>query len=195
MEPVRADAPNTQMPLDIYLAESKGWERRKEWIDGRLLAMSGGSPRHAAVAVNLVLHLGRLLEGRPCRVTNSDQRLHIEAENAFYYPDVMVVCDAWEASSTDPDSVLNPGLIIEVLSPSTRAHDLGTKLEHYLRIPSARTVLMVDPEAQLVIVHRRHDLGWYRTEQTAGTVATHLGDIPFSAIYSNLGLLPTTATR
>ncbi|MFN5917516.1 MAG: Uma2 family endonuclease, partial [Planctomycetota bacterium] len=106
--------------VEDYLAKEEVSRFKSEYIDGWIRAMTGASIRHNCIAVNCLLNLGNTLRGKPCKPYNSDTKVRIirDDKRRFYYPDVQVVCE-----SNDPLSVFQdrPVLIIEVLSPSTRA--------------------------------------------------------------------------
>lgn len=119
------------MTVAEYLAASAGWEVRYEYVNGEILAMSGGRPRHAAVIANVAVALGSRLRGRPCRVASSDLRIHVPETDAWLYPDLTVIRGPWETAPDDPISVTNPSAVVEVLSPSTRDYDRG---EGWLRM-------------------------------------------------------------
>lgn len=124
-----------------YLALERAAEYKSQYYAGEIFAMAGGSPRHNLISTNVIGELRALLKGRPCKVYPSDQRLKIPATGSYTYPDVSVVCG--EAQFDDEDLLLNPILLVEILSESTEAHDRGKKFEHYMRIPSFREYLLI----------------------------------------------------
>lgn len=135
---------------------------KHELLDGVAYAMAGGSPEHAALAGALIRLLGQALEGRPCRVFTSDLRVRVRESGLTTYPDASVICDRVETDPDDPKghTVVNPTVLVEVLSPSTEDYDRGEKLAHYRRIPSLREVLLVAHDERRVDVWRRRDAGW-----------------------------------
>ena len=126
----------TVVSEDEYLALERKSETKHELINGVIVAMAGASYEHNTTAANLLVALGMRLRGRPCRPLGSDQRIHIPATGLYTYPDVSVVCGKPEFHSKDRDTLLNPRVIIEVLSDSTEAYDRGAKFAHYRGIPS-----------------------------------------------------------
>lgn len=142
-----------------YLALEESSETRYEFIRGDVYAMSGGTPTHAGlqVAVSTVLMLA--VRGRPCRVFSSDLSVRVEATDATFHPDVTVVCGKLETSATDPNAVVNPKVIVEVLSDSTEAYDRGAKAGHYRQIPSLAEYVLVAQNERLVEVHRKNERG------------------------------------
>jgi Uma2 family endonuclease len=140
---------------------------KHEFLDGVIYAMAGGSPEHAAIAMNVGVLLSVALRGRPCRVYSSDLRVRVLETGLETYPDVTVVCGREELDPGDPHVITNPVVLVEVLSPSTETYDRGEKLRHYKQIPSLREVVLVDHREQLVEVHRREDDGTF-TRHEAG---------------------------
>lgn len=177
-----------RLTREDYLALSETWDVRHEWVNGEVYAISGGTSRHAAVAVNIVLALGAALRDRPCRPINGDQRIHVEATDALLYADVGVVCGAFQHADADPHAITNPTVLIEVLSPSTRDYDQGAKFDHYRRLPSLQHYLLVDPDEVHVIHHRRLGEGWLRHDHTQGGVALDAVELELrlDAVYAKL---------
>lgn len=154
-------------------AEYDAFERssnvKHEFLDGVIYAMAGGSPEHAAVAMNVGTLLNVALRARPCRVYSSDLRIRVLDTGLETYPDGTVVCGSAERHPADDLAVTNPVLLVEVLSPSTEAYDRGEKLRHYRAIASLREVVLVDHRQKLVDVHRREEDGsWTRHEAGSG---------------------------
>jgi Uma2 family endonuclease len=130
---------------------------KHEFLGGHVWAMAGGSPAHAAVAANVIAALSAQLRDRPCRVFNGDLRVRVLATGLGTYPDVSVVCGRLETDPADPrgNTVTNPVVLVEVLSPSTEEYDRGEKLAHYRKIPSlAEVVLIAHDERRLEVWHR-----------------------------------------
>jgi Uma2 family endonuclease len=124
-----------------YLALERAAEYKSQYFAGEIFAMAGGSPRHNLISTNVIGELRAQLKGRPCEVYPSDQRLKIPATGLYTYPDVSVVCG--EPQFDDEDLLLNPILLVEILSDSTEAFDRGKKFEHYRKIPSLREYLLI----------------------------------------------------
>jgi Uma2 family endonuclease len=162
---------------------------KHEFFDGQVWAMAGGSPEHAAVAANVIAILGVALRGKPCRVYRSDLRVRVKATGLVTYPDVSVVCGQVERDPEDPKghTVVNPTVLIEILSPSTEAYDRADKLVQYQTIGSLRDVMFVAHDRQEVTVLHRHDDGGWSTSVTGkGGVARlpSLGtELPIDEIY------------
>lgn len=148
---------------------------RHEFLDGQVWAMSGGSPDHAAVASNVTAVLVNHLRDRPCRVYSSDLRVRAQATGLGTYADVTVIYGKLELDPEDKKghTVLNPTVIVEVLSPSTETYDRGEKLGHYKQIPRLEEVLLVAHDRREVeVVRREKDGSWSRHIATTGGSAT-----------------------
>jgi Uma2 family endonuclease len=130
--------------FEEYLAVEEVARVRHEFLDGEIYAMAGGTPEHAALGAAATAMLGAALRGGPCRVYSSDLRVRILQTGLATYPDVTVICGRSERDPQSPTHVVNPTLIVEVLSDGTEDYDRGEKLEHYKRVPSLGAVMLVD---------------------------------------------------
>jgi len=126
-----------------YLALERAAPVKSEFFGGELFAMAGGSPMHSLIAANLIRELGTKLKGRPCKPFTSDLRLKVEATGLCTYPDVSVICGPLLLAAGTDDTVVNPSLLIEVLSDSTEAYDRGEKFLHYRQMASLNEYLLV----------------------------------------------------
>jgi Uma2 family endonuclease len=136
---------------------------RHEYLAGQIYAMAGGTPEHGTYAANVIGALASQLVGRRCRVQTSDVRIRVQATGLVTYPDVSVVCSRAERDSDDPNAIVNPTVVVEILSASTEDYDRGEKLEHYKRIPALREIVLVAHDERRVDVVRRDDDGTWRT--------------------------------
>ena len=146
--------------FEEYLALEEIAAVKHEFLGGHVWAMAGGTPAHAAIAANVIALLSTQLRDRPCRVFTSDLRIRVQATGLGTYPDVTVVCGHLETDAADPrgNTVTNPLVLVEVLSPSTEEYDRGEKLAHYQRISSlAAVVLIAHDERRLEVWHREGD--------------------------------------
>lgn len=152
---------------DEYLALERAAEFRSEYADGQIYAMGGASRRHNTIALNLAAELRAKFGDGPCEAFMADMRVKVEATGLFTYPDVVAVCGKPVLEDeTHLDTLLNPTLIIEVLSQSTEAYDRGKKFEHYRRIPSLQEyVLVAQREVHVDRYMRRGDF-WAMVEFT-----------------------------
>lgn len=158
---------------------------RHEFLDGEIYAMAGGTPDHARLAMNVGAALLSRLGDGPCQVFSSDLRVRSLATGLATYPDVTVVCGPLQRDPQSRDTVVNPRVVVEVLSDSTEEYDRGEKLDHYRTIPSLEAVLLVSHRGQRVTLWSRVADSWQSRELDAGDV--ELGAlglrIPLSDIY------------
>ena len=140
----------------MYLAMERVADTKHELRDGEVFAMAGGSPRHNRLASRCIAELDAALRGKPCVPLGSDQRVHVPARGNYCYPDVTVVCGPVAYHDADPDAIVNPKLIVEVLSPSTRRDDRGAKFEDYRSIASFEEYVLVWQD-QVRVERRRRE--------------------------------------
>jgi Uma2 family endonuclease len=126
-----------------YLAIERKAEFRSEFLNGKMFAMAGASPFHNSVKENLIIEIGSRLKGGPCRSYSSDQRVKVSATGLYTYPDIVIVCGQPEFETGQPDVLINPRIIIEVLSDSTANYDRGLKFRHYQQIESFQEYILV----------------------------------------------------
>jgi len=159
------------MSADEYLAFEGASPSKHEYWHGEVFAMAGASRRHNLLVSNLVRLLGNALLHRPCEVYPSDMRVGSAAGDVFTYPDVTVICG--EPQFAGSDTLLNPLVIVEVLSDSTETYDRGKKFEHYRRIGSVQHYLLVAQNRALIEHYARQSDGtWaYADHRIGDTVA------------------------
>ena len=136
--------PKTFLTPEQYLEIERKAEFKSEYYQGEMFAMSGARSDHNLIVGNLVAFLHPQLRSRPCRVYPSDMRVRVSPTGLYTYPDVVVVCGEPQFVDEELDTLTNPTLIIEVLSPSTEAYDRGRKFEHYRSLRSLREYLLVE---------------------------------------------------
>ena len=149
-----------------YLRAERRAETRSEYHDGAVFALAGASFSHNLIVANLIAHLGAQLKGEPCAVLPSDLRLWIEPARRYVYPDVSVICG--EPRFTDPhqDTIVNPTLLIEVLSKTTESYDRGEKFELYRTLPSVAEYLILAQDRPYCEDFRRQPAGsWVLTAE------------------------------
>src|SRR5690606_2499369 len=114
--------------------------------------MAGGTPDHGAIAANLIASIANRLRDKPCRVYTSDVRIRVQATGLATYPDVTVVCGQEQTDPEDPKraTLINPQVLVEVLSPSTEDYDRGEKLSHYKSVPSLQEIVLVAHEERRI---------------------------------------------
>jgi Uma2 family endonuclease len=154
-----------------YLDLERGLESRNEFFGGEMFARSGGTPRHSQIATNLAAEFRNRLKGKRCVPYNSDLRLKVEATGLFTYPDLSVVCGPLQFAPGTDDTVVNPRLIIEVLSDSTEAYDRGKKFENYRQMPSLREYLLVGQKEPRIEQFVRQENEQWLLREAAGLEA------------------------
>ena len=149
---------NTPLDPEADLALERVAETKSEYIDGQMVAMSGASFEHVTVGGNIYGQLFAKLRGGPCRALTSDLRVH--AHGGYFYPDVTVVCGQPELGGPPRDTLQNPTVIFEVLSPSTEQRDRTVKFRAYRRIPSLQAYVLVAQDQAWVDIFRRQGDVW-----------------------------------
>jgi Uma2 family endonuclease len=172
-----------------YLAIERKAEFKSEYCDGRMLAMAGARYRHNAVAANSIRQFGNGLEGSNCRVLTSDMRVCTNPNGLFTYPDVVVVCGEPSFLDDEFDTLLNPILLVEVLSPSTQHYDRIAKFELYRSIPSLRDYVLIAQDRTHIELYSQQPDGrwllWETNDINAIMAVPSLGiEIPVRAIYA-----------
>ena len=191
-----AEQATKRLSYQAYLELERTSEDKHEWYDGRILAMAGGTPNHAAIGTNLTALFRNGLRGSPCRPWNSDLRVRIPETGLATYPDLSIVCGGLETHPEDPDAATNPTALFEVLSKSTEAYDRGSKFrDHYATLTSLRHYVLVAQYEQLVEHWQRNDDGtWNVSHLRAGDTLRLLGaEIPIEAVYEDAEILPEEA--
>lgn len=171
---VPVNRPARNVPTYTY-AEYRSFEdanpAKHEYVDGQILAMAGGTPAHARLQGSVLFALERALEGTPCQPFPSDLRVKIRATSMATYPDATVVCGPIETDPDDPHAVVNPTVLVEVLSDRTEAYDRGEKFEHYRQIPSLREFVLVSHRERRIDVWGRDPQGeWHQRQGGRGEV-------------------------
>ncbi len=147
-----------------YLARERAAETKSEYYGGHIFAMADGSEEHNLICSNLVRLLGNQLAPRGCRTYTSDMRVLVEESGLYTYPDVTVVCGKPQFASDRHDTLVNPLVVVEVVSPSSREYDRGYKAEMYRSRESLRAYVIVEQDRRYVEVHTRGEAGaWLLT--------------------------------
>ncbi len=150
--------PDSFMSVEDYLAlDNNSQDARYEYLDGEVRMLAGGSTYHSALISRLGAVLERALENSSCWTYNSDIRLEL-SESYYVYPDLSVSCD--EGDQRLEHSILQPCIVVEVLSPSTEAVDTGEKMRYYLEHPTIQEYIIVDSLSIWIEVYHREDDGW-----------------------------------
>src|SRR5213594_1853290 len=151
-----------------YLALERAAEIKSEFVDGEMFAMAGGTRQHSRIKVKLIGALERRLSGSSCQVFDSDMRVKVEATGLYTYPDVHVACENLQFEDEREDTLLNPKIIVEVLSDSTASWDRGKKFWHYRRLESLHEYVLVSQDAPLVEHYTRQPDGNWLLEVLEG---------------------------
>lgn len=147
-----------------YLTLEENADYRSEYIHGEIYAMSGASFKHVIIATNIVAGLHAQLKGKPCRVLSVDMRVQSEHADFYTYPDIAIVCDKPEMDVRN--TLKNPRVIIEILSPSTAAYDRNEKFSYYKNILSLEEYILIDQEKPFFESFRKTATGWLQTTAT-----------------------------
>ena len=149
-----------------YLALEQDGDVKYEFHDGFITAMAGGTPRHGQLTSNINRALGNSLvnQDKPCIVFSSDVKVRISSTNRTFYPDLSVVCDTPETSQVDQHAIINPQLLVEVLSNNTAAFDRGAKFTHYRQLVSLREYVLISQDEIMVDTYYRTDNGTWEIE-------------------------------
>ncbi len=153
-------SPSHYYTPEEYLALERAADYKSEYIDGEIFAMSGGSRRHSLVATNVASELRAALRDLPCEVHGSDLRVNVDEADLYTYPDVTVICGDPEFADAENDTLVNPAVIVEVLSPRTEAYDRGAKFARYRLLPSLRVYMLVAQDRPRVEWYTRGPDGW-----------------------------------
>ncbi len=173
-----------------YLALERLAEFKSEYIEGRIVALAGAPDAHTTISQNIQGELRIRFRGGPCRSWANEMRVQVEDGRRYTYPDVVAVCGEIQFRDRVRDTIINPVLIVEVLSPSTEAYDRGEKFKHYREIESLRDYVLVAQDRPLVERYTRHGDFW-PSQAVAGLDAelelTSVGcSIPLREIYENV---------
>jgi len=147
-----------------YLAFERKATTKHEYLNGQIVAMSGASFAHNFITVNIATHLNIQLMDGECRVATSDMRVKVTEIDSYFYPDVVVVCGEPVPEDNVFDTLLNPTVIVEVLSPSTETYDRGEKFEHYQQIASLKDYILISQDKVHIEHYCRQETGWLQTE-------------------------------
>lgn len=157
--------PKARCTPEEYLALERSSREKHEYFAGEIFAMGGASERHNLIVTNVVGELRRQLKGRPCKTYASDMRVKVAATGLYTYPDVVVVCGDARFDDEQRDTLLNPTVLIEVLSKSTEAYDRGEKSEHYRQLESLAEYLLISQDKyHLEHYLRQPDHHWLLSE-------------------------------
>ena len=157
--------PKVFLTPEEYLATERVAERKSEYREGDVFAMSGASKRHNLITGNFFASIHHQLKGRPCEVYVSDMRVKVSQTGLYTYPDIVVACGRILFDDDQRDTLKNPTVIIEVLSQTTEGYDRGMKFEHYRRLESLKEYVLVSQDKPHAEVYaRQQDDSWLLSE-------------------------------
>lgn len=161
-----------------YLALERAAEYKSQYLDGEIFAMTGASRRHNLLAANVLATFHTQLRKRPCEIYPSDMRVKVNPTGLYTYPDVVVVCGEPLFDDEQKDTLLNPTVLVEVLSKSTASYDRGEKFEHYRKLGSLAEYLVIAQDKYHVEQYvRRPDNQWLLAETEDLQKTVHLPSI------------------
>jgi Uma2 family endonuclease len=186
------------LPAQTYLTPSEylTWERKQpfknEYHNGQIIAMSGASRSHNRITVDITIQLGNQLMDSDCEVFANDMRVRTSPTVSYFYPDVIVVCGEPRFEDDTFDTLLNPILAVEVLSPSTAAFDRGEKFEHYKQLASLQEYLLISQDSVRVEHYFLQETQWlhntFQRLEDVLSLASIECEVPLRAIYRRVVL-------
>ncbi len=178
----------TAITPEEYLALERKADVKSEYFNGELFVISGASRKHNQISTNLVRILGNELLDEPCNVYASDMKVKIEKFNKYSYPDIVVACEEEKFEDEQEDVLLNPLIIIEILSDSTKACDRGQKFFHYQSIDSfVEYILVSQKSSQIEKFVRQTDNTWnysvFHNTEDLVHISSIKCDLPIKEVY------------
>jgi Uma2 family endonuclease len=181
-----------------YLVFERAAHERHEYRDGEILAMAGGTYKHGLILANVIRELGNALKGKPCRALESNLRVRIPRTPLYTYPDASVVCGEpkYDPSDEALETITNPRVLLEVLSPSTEGYDRGAKFTRYRQIETLEEYVLISQDVPRVEVFLRHADGtWLFTAfsglETRAKLAALGIELPLAEIYAGVEMEAT----
>ncbi|MEI6778909.1 MAG: Uma2 family endonuclease [Chloroflexales bacterium] len=159
--------PKRDMTEAEYLDHERASITKSEYYDGHVYAMTGAKEPHNLIAGNVIASLHGQLRRKPCRVYPSDMRVKVVQTGLNTYPDVVVLCGVPQFVDEKHDTITNPIVIIEILSPSTERYDRGMKFRHYRSIETLRDYILIAQDRQHIEHYTRHENGQWLFEETS----------------------------
>lgn len=169
-----AAEPKTFLTVQDYLEIERRSETKHEYVDGVVVAMVGASAEHNRIQSSVIAHLYPPLRQHGCEIFGGDMRVGIESLNLYTYPDLAIVCATPRFSSGAPEALLNPVLLVEILSPSTERYDRVKKFARYRQIPSLREYVLIAQDIPMIEHYVRQGDGtwlWSAVERLEDTLA------------------------
>ena len=173
-----------------YLTAERRAEYKSEYIYGEIFAMSGASRAHNIITVDITTELNIQLRKRGCEIYSGDMRVKTKPTGSYFYPDAVVVCDKPRFEDNVFDTLLNPILVVEVLSPSTEAFDKGEKFAHYQELMSLQEYILVSQDRMRVEHHRLIEAQWvgntFEAPEDVLTFNSIECELPLKDIYTRI---------
>ena len=176
--------PKTKLTSEEYLEFERKSEEKHEYFDGEIFAMSGAKRNHNKIVANLSGLIWQHLKGKDCEFYPTDMRVFVPAAELYTYPDLVVVCGEPRFQDDVFDTLLNPVLLVEVLSDSTESYDRGKKFQHCRSIESLQEYVLVAQDEARIEKYVRHGDGFWLLSEAVGTDA----EIEFSSIECRIAL-------
>ena len=151
--------------IEEYLQMEEASDEKHEYYQGEIFAMAGAKVPHNIISVNLIKLLGQKLKGKSCEPFNSDQRIYIPLNSLFTYPDISIICGEIVTLNNDDWNIINPVVIIEVLSKATKNYDRGDKFKLYRDIATLKEYILIDSETISIEAFRINDGGHWELEE------------------------------
>ena len=184
--------------VDEYLRRERESLEKHEYRDGEILLMVCGSADHSLVVANVIAGLHAQLRGKPCRVYDSNLRVRIPRTVLYTYPDATVICGPRQIDTEDRsgETVTNPSIIVEVLSPSTEGYDRGEKFSRYRTLDSLQEYVLVSTDTPRIEVFTRQPEGtWLLTPfvglEANARIRSLQIELPLAEAYAGVEFPPT----
>lgn len=176
---------------DDYLEQERVAVNKHEYFKGEIVAMAGASLIHNRIVSNLIRKVGNLLDGTTCEIFPSDLRVSVSSKQSFTYPDATIVCNKPDMLDDQFDTLRNPSVIFEVISPSTEHNDRGRKFFFYMQIPEFAEYILIDSTSYYIQVGRRQPDDSWKFEDirdlSASLLINTIGQqIPMQEVYANV---------
>lgn len=182
-----AEARRVGLTEEEYLRLDRESDLRHEYLDGEIVAMVGASREHNLITGNAHASLHGQLRKRPCELYANDMRVKVGTSGLYAYPDIVVTCDEPQFSDDTFDTLLNPTVLIEVLSPSTEGHDRGKKFQLYQKLRSLKEYLLIAQDTYHVDHFvRQGELNWLLTGYDGPDAMIHLPTIDCTLALANI---------
>lgn len=183
-----ATQPTVRLTEAEYLEQEHPALDKSEYRDGEVVPMPGVSRAHALITINFLVGFGTRLADRPCEVYSGDMRVRVAPARLYTYPDATVVCGTPLFADDRTDTLLNPTVIVEVLSPSTQSYDRGEKFGYYRKLESLRDYVLASQETMLIEHYARQPDGeWLptvlREPEQVLSLSSITCELPLSEIY------------